>query len=123
MLLKICRNALGMIIVFIDWVSRPKATVRSEEAQAKAHDALNGHSLYQFMACPFCIKTRRAIHKLGVNVDLRDINKTPQYRAELEAGGGHVQVPCLRIEDQGQVRWMYESNDIIKYLEQRLASI
>ena len=31
-----------------------------------------------------------------------------QQKAELIAGGGKKQVPCLRIEDTGGTRWMYE---------------
>ena len=83
---------------------------------------MQGLSLYQFFACPFCTKTRRAIHKLNVNVEARDINKSPEYREQLEQGGGRVKVPCLRIEEKGEVRWMYESNDIISFLENRLAA-
>ncbi|MCA7113286.1 hypothetical protein LGL75_14005 [Staphylococcus aureus] len=26
-------------------------------------------------------------------------------------------MPCLRIEENGQTRWMYESSDIVAYLE------
>ena len=37
--------------------------------------------------------------------------------------GGKVKVPCLRIEEAGGTRWMYESNDIIAYLEQRYANV
>jgi len=121
MLLKIIRNALGLVVVFFDWISRPKAMTRSADAQENAQSALKGHSLYQFFACPFCVKTRRAIHQLGVTIESRDINKTPNHRTELEAGGGSIKVPCLRIEEQGEVRWMYESNDIIAYLQQRVA--
>ncbi len=121
MIIKIVRNALGLIIVFFDWISRPKAIKRTPEAQAKAQSAIEGHSLYQFLACPFCVKTRRAMHKLGLNMELRDINKNPQHRVDLEQGGGRVKVPCLRIEEGENVRWMYESNDIIQYLEQRVS--
>ena len=121
MILKLTRNALGLIIVLFDWLSRPKAVQRTQEQQTKAQDALKGHSLYQFFACPFCVKTRRAVHGLGVNLEARDINKQPQHRADLEAGGGRVKVPCLRIEDNDEVRWLYQSNDIIAYLEQRVA--
>lgn len=40
-------------------------------------------------------------------------------RMELVQGGGKGQVPCLRIEtEQGEVRWMYESDDIIKYIQE-----
>ena len=121
MIVKLVRNALGFIIVFFDWLSRPKSMQRSESEQARVQAGLSGHSLYQFFACPFCVKTRRAMHRLGIDIELRDINKTPNYRAELASGGGRVKVPCLRIEEDQQVRWLYESNDIIAYLEQRIA--
>ncbi|RBP51181.1 glutaredoxin family protein [Arenicella xantha] len=123
MIVKFVRNALGLIIVFFDWLSRPRPIKRSEAEQANVQAALQGHSLYQFFACPFCVKTRRAIHRLGVDVELRDINKTPQFRAELESEGGRVKVPCLRIAQGEEVRWMYESNDIIAYLEQRVGQV
>lgn len=30
-------------------------------------------------------------------------------------------MPCLRIEgEKGQMQWMYESSDIVRYLEERL---
>ncbi|MBL4673176.1 MAG: glutaredoxin [Arenicella sp.] len=118
-ILKGARNGLGLIIVFFDWISRPKGIQRSEQEQAKAQSAMQGLSLYQFFACPFCTKTRRAIHKLNVNVEARDINKNTEYRQQLEAGGGRVKVPCLRIEKNGEVRWIYESNQIISFLEQK----
>ena len=42
----------------------------------------------------------------------------PENNADLIAGGGKSQVPCLRIEDEkGDVSWMYESLDIIRYLK------
>jgi glutaredoxin len=120
-ILKGVRNGLGLIIVFFDWISRPKGIQRSEQQQAKAQSAMQGLSLYQFFACPFCTKTRRAIHKLNVNIEARDINKNSDYRQQLEDGGGRVKVPCLRIEENGAVRWMYESNQIISFLEQKVA--
>ncbi len=121
LILKGARNGLGLIIVFFDWISRPKGMQRSEQDQRKAQTAMQGLSLYQFFACPFCTKTRRAIHRLNVNVEARDINKNPQHRVDLEAGAGRVKVPCLRIEENGKVRWLHESDDIISFLEHRLS--
>ena len=120
LILKGIRNVLGLIIVFFDWISRPKGIKRSELEQSKAQASMQGLSLYQFFACPFCTKTRRAIHRLNVNIEARDINKTPEYRQQLETEGGRVKVPCLRIEDQDEVRWLYESNEIINFLENRI---
>ena len=119
-ILKRARHGLGLIIVFFDWISRPKGIERSEQQQAQAQSAMQGLSLYQFFACPFCTKTRRAIHRLNVVVEARDINKSSEHRRQLETDGGRVKVPCLRIEEKGEVRWMYESKQIISFLEQRV---
>jgi len=121
MIIKFIRNALGLIIVFIDWISRPKAIVRNTEEQQKVQKLLEGHSLYQFHACPFCVKTRRAIHGLGIEIEKRDINKALEHRTSLENGGGHVKVPCLRIDKDNETQWMYESGEIIDYLIKRVA--
>lgn len=107
MFLKFARNALGLIIVFFDWLTKPKATSRNETDQSKAQVAVQGHSLYQLYACPFCVKTRRAIHQLGVDIEPRDINKKDQYRHELDTEAGRVKVPCLRIDDGDKTSWMY----------------
>lgn len=74
-------------------------------------------SLYHYQSCPFCAVTRKVLGQLDLNVVQRDVMKKPKYRSELMAGGGKSQVPCLRIEgEDGNVSWMYESGDIIKYL-------
>jgi len=121
LILKTIRNGLGLIIVFFDWVSRPKKTIRSDEDQKVAQNAMRGLSLYQFYACPFCVKTRRAIHQLNVTIEARDINRNPAHREQLESATGKVKVPCLRIEEGENVRWMHESDDIIKFLQMRAA--
>ena len=82
---------------------------------------MKGISLYQFYACPFCVKTRRAIHQLNIDIELRDINKNPSHREQLEAATGKIKVPCLRIEQGDEVRWMHESDDIIEFLTMRAA--
>lgn len=121
LLLKLVRNALGLIIVFIDKLTRPSKTVRSKDDQNIAQASMQGVSLYQFYACPFCVKTRRAIHQLNVEVETRDINKNPAHREHLEQATGKVKVPCLRIEEGDQVKWMHESKEIISFLQMRVA--
>ena len=122
MIIKLARNALGAVIVLLDRISRPRAVQRSPADQDRVQSAMDGLSLYQLRACPFCVKTRRAIHALGVDIEMRDINKDSQYREQLQQGGGQIKVPCLRIEDSNNVRWMYESDEIIAYLNQRAAA-
>ena len=124
MILKVIRNGLGSLIAGIDCLTRPAKKQRSPEAQAQVDEAAKTLALYQFNACPFCIKLRRAMHKLNVPVPLRNINKSPADEQELIKKGGSSKVPCLRItEADGTERCMYESNDIIQYLETRFGSV
>jgi len=74
-------------------------------------------SLYHYQACPYCGITREAIRALDLGIEQRDTLKEPHYRQELIQGGGKPQVPCLKIEDEnGRSRWLYESREIIQYL-------
>ncbi len=123
MLIKALRNGLGQIIVLGDAITRPRPQQRSPQGQASVTRDAAGLSLYQFHACPFCVKTRRAIHRLNIPIALHDAKNDKLRREELLAGGGKIKVPCLRIEEQGETRWMYESDQIIAYLEQRFAQI
>ncbi|MGW9065704.1 glutaredoxin family protein [Achromobacter animicus] len=123
MLVKALRVGLGQIIVLGDALTRPRPQKRSPQGQAAVNADAAALSLYQFHACPFCVKTRRAMHRLNVPVALKDAKNDPEARAALQAGGGKVKVPCLRIEDADGTRWMYESNDIIAYLEKRFANV
>jgi len=118
--LKLVREALGRIIIFINYISLPTPKERSAEELKRVALLSQSLSLYQFYACPFCVKTRRAIHRLNIPMTLRDA-KTDIYRSELEQGGGVIKVPCLKIEGEAGIQWMYESDDIIKYLEGRFA--
>ena len=115
------RWLLGRLILFIDRLTSPRPPGHSPERQAELDAQTAGMALYQYAACPFCVKTRRAIRRLGLNIELRDAKNDPGFRSELEREGGRQQVPCLRIEENGEVTWLYESDDIIAYLEKRFA--
>ena len=119
MIVKAIREGLGRLFVFGDYLTRPKAIERSEVDQAVVDKAIDQMSLYQFYACPFCIKTRRAIRKLNLPMVYRNAQAPGQFRNELENLGGKIKVPCLRIEEDGKDRWLYESDDIITYLDRR----
>lgn len=119
MFIKALRLGLGQLIVGIDFLTRPRKLKRSPAEQADVDAATASLALYQFHACPFCVKTRRTLHRLNLNVALLDAKNDAAARARLQSEGGKVQVPCLRIEEGGKTRWLYESKAIIAYLEQR----
>jgi len=122
MLMKALRVGLGQIIVVGDLLTRPSKQKRTAAAQSEVDQAAKGLTLYQFHACPFCVKTRRTLHRLNVPVALRDAKNNEQDRQVLLAEGGRVKVPCLRIEEGGKTTWMYESKVIIAYLNSRFAA-
>lgn len=119
MLLKLVRNALGQIIILIDFLTRPKQLQRSAESQAEVDLITSNMALYQFNACPFCTKTRRTFHRLNLEIETRDAINNQQHRAELLEQGGKIKVPCLNINENGTSKWLYDSSDIIQYLESR----
>ncbi|MDY6980062.1 MAG: glutaredoxin [Pseudomonadota bacterium] len=116
------RALLGPIMLLTDKLTAPRGIQRSQQEQQQVDEQTRKLALYQFRTCPFCIKVRRAAKRLSLNIEKRDALKNPEHRQELLEGGGEIKVPCLRIsEDDGQVRWLYESDDIIDYLQQRFA--
>ncbi|KGY13227.1 glutaredoxin [Vibrio tubiashii] len=119
--MKFIRWFLGRVILLLNFVFAPKGVKRSPEAQQEVDTKAQSLALYQFDACPFCVKVRRAMKRQSVTFALRDAKNDQTYRAELESGGGKVKVPCLRIEKDGDIKWMYESSDIVAYLEKEFA--
>lgn len=119
LLINLIRNLLGCIIAAIDFVTRGSKLKRTAEAQQQVEAELKKLSLYQFFACPFCIKTRRAMYKMNLPIVKRNASQGSPFRDELLEGGGKIQTPCLRIETDDGVEWLYESSEIISYLEKR----
>lgn len=121
MIWNLIRWPLGRLILLIDALTAPKPPQRPADEQARIDAATADLALYQFVACPFCVKTRRAMRRLGVKLTLRDA-KTEPWRSELLSDGGQLQVPCLKIPTaDGGSRWLYESDDIIAHLETLVA--
>ncbi|MBL4632005.1 MAG: glutathione S-transferase N-terminal domain-containing protein [Paraglaciecola sp.] len=119
LLITLIRNLLGGLIAAIDFVTRGSKLKRSADAQQKIETDLENLSLYQFFACPFCIKTRRAMHKLNLPIVKRNASQGSPFRDELLQGGGKIQTPCLRIQKDDGVEWLYDSSEIISYLKKR----
>ncbi|GMR15951.1 MAG: glutathione S-transferase N-terminal domain-containing protein [Gammaproteobacteria bacterium] len=120
---KIIRLIIGPIILFVDKITTPKGVKRPEDEQQKIDQEVNNLVLYQFKTCPFCIKVKRNNKRLSLNIETRDAQHNPTHRQELLQGGGQIKVPCLKIIDNnGKDNWMYESDDILQYLQGRFAA-
>lgn len=116
------RVILTPVLLLGDKLTTPKRMERDPADQARVDHETRELTLYQFPTCPFCVKVRRAIQRLGLNIELRDAQLDAEHREALLEGGGKTQVPCLRIQHpDGRVEWMYESADIIRYLDDRFS--
>lgn len=119
-LFRIIRWPLGQLVIFADWITRPALPQHTPERRAELDAVTATMKMYQFRQCPFCVKTRRNIRRLGLNIELRDARNDPRWHRELIDEGGRYQVPCLRLVNaHGGSEWLYGSDDIIRYLDQR----
>jgi len=119
----IIHSVLGSLILFFDWLFTPKGIKRDADEQAAIDSKTSALSLYQYKACPFCVKVRRAMKRNSLNIQTHDAKRCETSRKKLIDGGGKLKVPCLRVEGkEGDVCWIYESSDIIAYLETGLAA-
>lgn len=96
---------------------RAGVPVRTPEQQAEVARRARSLTLYHRPTCPFCLRVFVAVARLDVPIHRRNITTDTDARRELVAGGGRQQVPCLRIDESAGTRWLYESADIITYLE------
>ena len=114
------RRVLTPFMLIAEALTTPKAIVRTPTEQATLNSASEKLALYQFRACPFCIKVRKQMARLGLPVETRDAQHDKNHRTALEAGGGKIKVPCLLIQhDDGREEWLYESSAINEWLRER----
>ena len=120
--MQVIRLILGKLILLFNWVFTPRSLKRDPVQQANVDQQAASLTLYQYEACPFCVKVRRSMKRQALTIATRDVKRSESAKEELLTGGGDLKVPCLRI-DQGEqgYQWMYESEDIIQYLENRFA--
>lgn len=114
---------LGSLILLANWAFTPRSIARDAALQNNIDAQTAKLALYQYKACPFCVKVRRAMKRQALNIETRDAKRCDVSREQLLQGGGRLKVPCLRIEDnEGAVSWLYESKAIISYLEGRFVT-
>lgn len=75
-------------------------------------------TLYHRPACGFCMRVMHVLDDMRLDIPQENIWLNSDARTELYKGGGKNQVPALRIRNSdGSYSWMYESLDIIDFLQ------
>lgn len=118
--MSILRFILKFILIINYKLSLKKPIVRTKEQQNIVDQKLKGHTLYQYQWCPFCVRVRKFIIENCLNVKLFDIKDDDNKKEELKTKGGHLKVPCLKINNGNDAQYIYESLDILKYLKNTL---
>jgi len=117
--MNIIRFILGRIILFLDWLTSPKPKNFSSDKIKHIQEKVKNMEIYEFKACPFCVRVRRYMKKNNISITTKDARRNTDYAQELIKGGGKLQVPCLKIVTD-KTEWMYESKDIISFLDNYL---
>lgn len=117
------RLVLAPFLLLGNWLTLPKGRVRTPEAQAAVDARTRALALYHYPSCPFCLKVRRTMKRLSLDIELRDARGNAAHRDALIAGGGKPQVPCLLITaPDGSQTWLYESDAINTYLNREFGA-
>lgn len=65
------------------------------------------------------MRVKSFLSQEGIDIPMRNTVMDISAYKELVGGGGRATVPCLRIErDDGQIEWLYESLDIIRFIRE-----
>jgi glutaredoxin 2 len=75
------------------------------------------YSLYYYDSCPFCARVLRSLNQVKVDVELRNVMSDSNHRSALQQATGRTTVPCLRIDNGTDSEWMFESMDIMRFLQ------
>ena len=111
------RRVLGPVMLVQEKLTQPKGLVRSASAQQTVDLRCQSYQLYQFRTCPFCIKVRQEMRRLSLPIEKRNAQFAGAARQALQAQGGQLKVPCLRITDAaGSSQWLYDSKAIVERL-------
>ena len=116
--MNLIRWFLGKLILFINLLTLPKPIIRKKIDQDAIDKKTKHLTIYQFEACPFCVKVRRFVRKNSLKINLKDAKNNKVFKSQLINGGGKHKVPCLKIERlNSKTKWLYESTEIIKFLK------
>ncbi|XKE44436.1 glutaredoxin [Halomonas organivorans] len=114
------KRLLAPVVWVAERLGTSQEVHRNAEEQAEVDKECEGLALYLAWRCPYGLKVKREITRLGLAIEERDVRLDPDHRRTLEEEGGKFQTPCLRIrEADGGERWLYESEAIIDYLRTR----
>ena len=85
----------------LGYVEAPSRGARPDGPGRRRRASLNTPklALYQSNFCGYCVRVRRAIERLGLDVEIRDVMADPEYRRQL------VEEAAAQARERGRGRW------------------
>ena len=77
--MKIIRWIVGKILLAWNFLTFPPKGKREPALQEKFNAELKSYRLYQFNACPFCVKVRRHLQRMNLNIELHDAKNDEKH--------------------------------------------
>ena len=119
--MRLIRYLLAKIILWNERRTAPTPLVRTKELQEHLDQLTREWLLYEFNACPYCVKVRQEIRRLNLKIHRVDAKREPEQKKNLIETGGCYQVPCLSYPTKTGTIWLYESDAIIAFLNEQTA--
>ncbi len=85
----IVRWILGRIILLLNFVFAPKKRQRPQDQQAIVDQQTQSLALYQYAACPFCVKVRRDMRRQNLTINLVDAKQDDNQRVLVSQGASY----------------------------------
>jgi len=121
---KTLRILLGPVMLLKEKLTKPNGIVRLEATQQSVDQQCQSLALYQYKTCPFCMKVRKEMASLSLNIQKIDAQPLGAERDTLTREGGQTKVPCLKITNAaGKSQWLYDSEKIVGYLRGRFVGV
>ena len=120
----IIRFICASMMLGMAWLATPAvaATVTAHGTEIQAAPVTKDAPLILYYRddCPHCWNVLSYLSDHHRELPMKEINLSDAASNELIIGGGKRQVPCLRIRENNgnKVTWLYQSAEIIKYLDE-----
>lgn len=117
--MKLTKQIKGKALDLVDRLMPVRPQPRSSEQRNLLERESRRMHLYYCRSCASSLSIKRHCERIGLRVVEKDVVRVNAYRNELLNGGGEPRVPCLRVEDEQGVRWLYSQEAIRNYLNSR----
>ena len=114
--MNIIRFVLGRIILFLDWMTSPKPIPISRERIEFIQEKVKDMEIYEFKACPFCVKAKNLLKSKGIEYEEKNIAEGYKIQDLLEMVPNARTMPQIWLGEE-HIGGYYELEAKLKEME------